>query len=250
MLIPYPMAPRMDKIVLTASARTAGVNPRELRSSGRVPCNVYGSGTKNMTVQCDAFALHKAFAKAGESTIIELEVSGKHVPVLFKEISFDPVSGKELHADFYAVDMKKEIEAQVPIRFEGEAPAVKELAAIFVTSHDHVRVRCLPADLPHDLPVSIAKLAAFHDVVTIADLKIPKSVTVMEKPETVLALVQEPRKEEEIAPPVAATPEGEVPAAEGEAGKEGAAPEAAAAPEGAPAGKEKAPKEKTPKDKK
>ncbi len=234
----------MEKIVLTASARTAGLNPRMLRGAGNVPCNVYGSDRRNMSVQCDEYALHKAFVKAGESTIIELEVSGKRVPVLFKEISFDPVSGRELHADFYAVDMKKQIDAQVPIRFEDEAPAVKELAAIFVTSHDHVRVRCLPADLPHDLPVSIAKMAAFHDVVTIADLQIPKGVTVMEKPETVLALVQEPRKEEEIAPPVAATPDGEGAAAEGEAGKEGTATEAAATTEGAPTGKEKAPKEK------
>ena len=231
----------MDTLKLKVAARTAGLKAGGVRKTGSVPCIVYGRDKETRQFQCNATALHKAFIQAGESTLIELDLEGTHMPVLFKDVSFDPVSGREIHADFYAVDMKKEIETQVPVRFEGEAPAIKELAAIFVTSHNHVRVRCLPGDLPHDLPVSIEKLVAFHDVVTVRDLTLPKGVTVMEPPDTVLALVQEPRKEEEIAPPPAAeTAEGAVPA-EGETPKEGEAgagapgsPEAAA-----PAAKDK-----------
>ncbi|MBI3332368.1 50S ribosomal protein L25 [Candidatus Peregrinibacteria bacterium] len=237
----------MEMVKLSAQARRDKLTPRTLRAAGSVPCVVYGSEVKNLQIECPIMPLHKAFVKAGESTLIELDVAGKRIPVLIKDITFDPVSGRETHVDFYAVDMKKEIETTVPVRFEGEPIAVKELGAIFVASHDHVRVRCLPADLPHDLPVDVSGLAEFHDTVKVSALKLPKGVTVMEGPETVLATVQEPRKEEEIAPPTPTPEEAAAAAAaagttpEGEAPKEGAAPTAEA---GAPAKDKAAGKEK------
>src|SRR3989344_3591816 len=218
--LPYSLVSLMDKITLKGKAIPDKVSAKHVRKAGAVPCIVYGNEVKNMAIHCDLVPLHKAFAKAGESTLVELDIDGKTLPVLFKAVSFHPVSGREIHVDFYAVNMKKEIEAEVPVRFEGEAPACKELGAIFVASHNHVRVR----SLPRDLPVNIAKLVAFHDSVTVADLTVPKGVTVMDAKDMVLAIVQEPRAVEEIAPPTptaeevaaaAAATEGEPPKAGG-----------------------------------
>ncbi len=235
----------MDMILLKAEARDLGVKPKKVRNSGRVPCVVYGSIGGNLHVDVDATALHKTYSKAGSSTLVELEIGGKKVPVLFKEVTLHPVTDSELHADFYAVNMKEEIEAPVPIKFEGESPAVKELSAILVTGHDTVRVRCLPANLPRSLHVSIASLAALHDVLTVKDLQLPKGVKVMDAPESVLMSVQEQRKEEVIETVVAAPVDGVAPAAgaDGAAavpGAEGAAPAETAQKEG----KEKAEKAK------
>jgi hypothetical protein len=78
-------------------------------------------------------------------------------------------------------------------------------------------------------------------VLTVADLIVPANVKIKDAPSTVLATVQEQRKEEEIVPVAAAVPaEGEVaaaPAAEGEEGVEGAKPTEAKEP--APAKDEK-----------
>ncbi len=216
----------MDMVSLSATARDGTVTPKAMRRSGQVPCVVYGHEVKNLHIQCDELALHKAFVKAGESTLVELDIGGKKLPVLFKAITFDPISDRETHADFYAVNMNEEIETLVPIHFEGEAPAVKDLGGVFVVTHESVRVRCLPKDLPHDLPVSVLGLAAFHDILSVKDLTPPKGVTIMDAPETVVATIQEPRKEEEIAPPPTATAEGAAAAAttaEGQPAAEGAA---------------------------
>ncbi len=220
----------MDMIPLSATARSETLKPKALRRSGKVPCVVYGHAVKNLHVQCDELALHKAFVKAGESTLVELDIEGKKVPVLFKAMTFDPISDREMHADFYAVNMNEEIETLVPIHFEGESPAVKELGGVFVVTHENVRVRCLPADLPHNFTVSIAPLEVFHSVLSVKDLTVPKGVTIMDAPEVVIATVQEPRKEEEIAPPPAPAAEGAEGAvtAEGQPAGEGAA--AAGAP--------------------
>ncbi len=218
----------MDMITLKASARDQKAKPKQMRRNNQVPCVVYGAIEKNMHIQCNEKELHKTFSRAGESTLVELDIDGKKVPVLFKDIAFDPISDREVHADFYAVNMKQEIETLVPITFEGESPAVKSLGGVFVIAHNTVRVRCLPSDLPHSLSVDISGMANFHDHVSVQNLTLPTGVKVMDAADMVLASVQEPRAEEVVAAPVTpaegATAEGAT--AEG-AAAEGATKEAA-----------------------
>lgn len=224
----------MDMISLPASARNTTIKPSALRRTNQVPCVVYGNEI-NMQVQCPSQELHGAFIKAGESRLVELDVAGKKIPVLFKHVDFDPVSDREIHVDFYAVNMKAEIETLVPVHFEGEAPAIKTLGGVFLIVHDHVKVRCLPGNLPASIVVSVAGLEAFHASVSVKDMKVPEGVKVMDGADTVLATIQEPRAVEVITPVAAAPVEGAVAApgapasAEATAGKEGAAPDAAPA---------------------
>ncbi len=210
----------MDMITLPAQARETGKSPNALRREKKVPAVVYGNVEQTVPIQCDEAALHKAFLKAGESALVELHLEDRKIPVLFKDITFHSVSGMELHADFYAVNMKEEIETEVPIELTGESPAVTELSGVLVTALDTVTVRCLPGDLPHEIPVDISALKEFGDVITVADLSLPKGVTIMNDAETVLLTVQEPREEEPEEPPAPA--EGEATAE----GAEGAAPAA------------------------
>jgi len=214
----------MEMVPLKATARAQEASARVLRRNGSVPCVVYGNEVKNTSVQCVANELTKVYGKAGESTLVDLEIDGKKVPVLIHAIQFEPVSGRIAHVDFYAVDLKKEIEAPVPVRFVGEAPAVKELSAVFVVVQQHVTVRCLPTALPHELPVSLEKLVQLRDVLTVADLQVPAGVKVADASTAVLATIQEQRKEEEVVvAPTAVAAEGEAAAAPaGEAGAEGA----------------------------
>lgn len=211
----------MDMVHLSTAPRSSDVSARQLRRTGVVPCVVYGNKTENTSFQCEVVALTKAYTKAGESTLVELDLDGKKLPVLFHEVKFDPVSDVISHVDFYAVDMNKEVEADVAIRFEGESQAVKE-GGILVTALDAVAVRCLPKNLPHDLPVDLSKLVAMDSQLTVADIAVPNGVTLLVEPDTVIALVQEPRAEEEAAPAEAAPADGAAPAAEGAAPAEGA----------------------------
>ncbi len=237
----------MHMIPLTASARDTKTNPKVLRRGKFVPGVVYGHKAQ-MNIQCPAQELHNAFVKAGESTLVELDVGGKKIPVLFKAVDFDPVSDREIHADFYAVNMDKEIETLVPVHFEGEAPAVKTIGGVLVITHDHVKVRCLPKNLPHSITMNIATLEAFHMSVSVKNLQVPAGVRVMDPAETVLMTVQEPRAIEEIVVAAPTPAEGEAAAAT--PGVEGAPVAEGAAPAGEEQSKEKAVKEKTAEKKK
>lgn len=223
----------MDTLTLKATSRVAGQKPHQTRKAGHVPCVVYGAVKENLHVQCVEKELHRALVQAGESTLVELDVDGKKVPVLFKAVTFHPVTDREMHVDFYAVDMNKEIEAPVPVRFEGESPAVKTEGGIFVSIYDTIRVRCLPAKLPRSFTVSINKLEKFHDTITVADVQVPEGVKIILEKTAVLATIQEPRKEEEVTPVATAAVAADGTAAPA-AGAPGAAP-AAGAPAAAPA---------------
>lgn len=202
----------MDMVPLAATGRQTDVLAKNLRKEGKVPCVVYGNKAEHAQLQCEYMELYKAYAKAGENTVVNLSVDGKDVPVLFHIVEVDPLSDDIIHVDFYAVDMKKEVEAQVPVHFTGTAPAVEDMGGVMLTTQDHVTVRCLPANLPHELSVSIESLVDFNATVTVADIAVPENVTIVDEPEIVLATAQEPRKEEE--PEAEEGAEGE--AAEGE----------------------------------
>ncbi len=192
----------MNMVSLATAPRQTDISARNLRRGGTIPCVVYGNKTENISFQCEIVALTKAYTKAGESTLVELDIGGKKLPVLFHEVKFDPMSDVISHVDFYAVDMNKEVEADVTIHFEGESLAVKE-GGILVTAIDAVTVRCLPKNLPHNLPVDLSKLVAMDSQLTVADLVVPAGVTLLLEPDTVIALVQEPRAEEVEEAPAA-----------------------------------------------
>tara|TARA_Y100000310_G_scaffold67879_1_gene63264 strand:- start:307 stop:1005 length:699 start_codon:yes stop_codon:yes gene_type:complete len=206
----------MDMVSLTVTARSEGTKAKVLRQSNCVPCVLYGNDTPNVSLQCVYNELFNAYRKAGASTIVDLDTGKNKVPVLFHAVQMDPVSDRITHVDFYAVDMKKEIEASIPLQYEGEAPAVKELGGVLVTAHDHVTVKCLPTNLPHHLSISLEPLEEFHSSLTVADIVVPEGVQIMDDLEVVVANVQEPRKEEVIEEVPEEGEEGE-----GEEGAEG-----------------------------
>lgn len=228
-----------QKITIALTKRPADENIKTLRKAGEVPGVMYGRKTETMSIKCKTKDLHTVYMKAGENTLVEVEVDGKKIPTLIHALAYEPITGAYEHVDFYAVDMTKKVTTKVPVVFENVAPAVKELGGVLVTVHDSITVQCLPSDIPEKFTVDLTPLAAFRDSITVGKVVMPQGVTLHDLAETVIVTVQEPRKEEVIEPVVTAV-EGAV------EGAEGAAPgaEGAAAPGAAGAAGEKEKKEK------
>jgi large subunit ribosomal protein L25 len=87
-----------------------------------------------------------------------------------------------------------------PLVFEGVAPAIKELAGTLTKVLHEVEIEAKPADLPHELTVSIDSLVDFDAKVVAKDIKLPAGVTLITDPEEVVALVSEVKEEVEAAP--------------------------------------------------
>ena len=176
---------------------------KKLRSKGILPAVLYGPKTETASLEVDEKEFEKVFQGAGESSLISLEVGHKKFLVLIHAIEIDPISKKPIHVDFYQPRMDEEITAAVPLVFEGESLAVKELGGTLVKNIHEVEVKALPQNLPHEIKVNIEKLRTFEDNILIKDLIVPKEVKILKGPEEIVALISQKAKvEEELKKPV------------------------------------------------
>jgi large subunit ribosomal protein L25 len=191
--------------MISLSAKIRKETGREvmaLLNAGKIPAVVYGPGEKNASIEVDAQEFKKVLHEAGESSLVELNVEGEKEKrlVLIHEIQRNTVEDTFIHVDFFQADLKEETEAEVPLIFEGESSAVKDLGGTLVKNMSEVEVKALPQNLPHEIKVSIESLKTFEDRILIKDLILPKDVKVTANPEEIVAsvLVQE-NVEEELA---------------------------------------------------
>ena len=175
-----------------------GKKVRTLREKGVIPAVVYGAGLKPVSIQIESKQFEKVFKIGGESTIIKLKTGEEIKNVLIHDIARDPVKDNIIHIDFYEVRMDQVITTEVPLVFEGESPAVKNLEGTLVKNLTEVEIEALPKDLPHEIKVDISILQTFDDHIKISDLKLSQGVKILEDPEEVVVLVTPPRTEEEL----------------------------------------------------
>lgn len=187
-----------------------GKKIRSLRRDGLIPAELYGHGFENIHLSVPVKDFSKVFKEAGESTIINLVLSGVEgstvgddkFPVLVHDVEFDSLSDKINHIDFVAVRMDEKITATVPLEFIGEAPAVKEKDGVLIKAVKEIELETLPVNLPHSIAVDVVSLVDIGSVIRVGDLKINSKVKLLVDSETVIATIIGKAAEEEVVPEV------------------------------------------------
>ncbi len=194
-------------ITLTAAKREeTGRRAKRLLSDGRLPAIVYGPKQEALAIEVGSQEFAKVLRDAGESTVIELSGLGSPMQVLIHEVDRDPITNVPRHADFYAIEKGAKVEVAVPLEFIGESAAVKTGANLVKVMHE-LEIEAAPADLPQHIEIDISVLAAVGDQIRVADIVMPKGVTVKADAEEVIAIAQEVAVEVEeptVAPDMAA----------------------------------------------
>ena len=182
-----------DKITLKLSERKElGKAVKALRREGKVPANIYERGKESIPVSASFLELTRVYNAAGKHHPVELNVDGKHHLAMIKDVDLDPVKNTVRHIAFHAVNKNETVEAEVPVKIDGDIPA-ERVGLMVLQTLDTVEVEALPANLPDELLVDGSKLAEVGDKVSVADLKIPEDVTVLTEAEQTIAIVEMPR---------------------------------------------------------
>jgi len=191
---------------LTAKVRNkTGQIVKNLRQKGIIPAVLYGPKIKNISLEIDLKEFEKLYKKAGESTLISLEIPDQKLksPVLIHDVQLDRLTGAPLHVDFFQPSLKEKIETKVSLVFEGKSKAIDDLGGTLVKNISEIEVRALPQNLPHEIKANIEKLETFEDEVLVKDLETPEGVEVLRKPDEIIATVSAPEKvEEELEKPI------------------------------------------------
>jgi len=198
----------IKKIELKAKVRENEKDTlKNIRKQGEVPAVLYGAKKDNVKLLFKYHDFDKAYAHAGESSLIDLKVGDNEaVKIIVKDIQKDPVKDSIIHADLYRVDMNKKIEVEVPLNFIGEAKAVKELGGILIKAMETLQVSSLPGDLIEKIDVDLSVLDSFDAGIKVSDIKIPDGLELISAENALIASVVEPKiveeeeKKEEVEP--------------------------------------------------
>jgi large subunit ribosomal protein L25 len=217
----------MDLELNLDSRDTLGKANKRLRRAGIVPGVVYGKGEESTPVQVDGRTFETLYRAAGRTSVVQLRLPGQGAAKsgLIRNVQRHPLSGRPLHVDYYVVDLKVEMEVDVPLVFTGEAPAVEETGGTLLHNLSRVRVKALPNDIPHEITVDVSTLVSLDVAIHVRDLNLNRDlVQVQTDGDTLVATVVPPRIEEEPEPVLTEEELAELEAAAAAEGEEGAEP--------------------------
>lgn len=191
-------------ITLNVKARDKKEKMAKLRKSGQMPAVFYGKKDKSTPITVSLVDFLKVWKQAGESSVITLEGDiGKKKEALVYDVDLDPITDVPRHADFYVFEEGHVLEVNIPIKFIGVSPAVKDLGGTLVKVLYELSISAMPKDLPKEMEVDISTLVDFKSQILAKDIKLPHGVKLVEKPDEAVVLVEEIKEVvEEVAVPV------------------------------------------------
>ena len=169
-----------DLLTLSADARErAGKGAsRLLRREGRVPAVIYGNKEAPEGVHIEEKALIKALMTGHFfNSVVMIEVGGKPVRTIPKDVQFHPVSERPLHADFLRISEHATIHVEVPVHFTEEAlsPGIKRGGVLNIVRHE-LELICDAASIPEEIEISLKGLDV-GDSIHISHVNLPAGAT-------------------------------------------------------------------------
>lgn len=183
----------MEKYVLEAKKREViGKQVKALRREGLLPAVIYGSDIEPMPLTLNTNEVRQILGVVGANTLITIKIGKKEHLALVRDLQREVITRNLLHIDFQAVSMEETISTTVPVVVVGEAPAVKELNALLVTSLEFLQIEAKAKDLPDTIQVDISELIEIGDNIRVRDLVISGDVNVLDDQELTVIVVAAP----------------------------------------------------------
>ena len=130
-----------DALTLPAEARErAGKGAsRQLRREGRVPAVIYGGKEEPTLIHVEEKELVKQLMTGHfMNSIVEIELGGKKLRTLPKDVALHPVNDRPEHVDFLRLSKNAKVEVSVPVVFTNEeaSPGLKKGGVLNVVRHE------------------------------------------------------------------------------------------------------------------
>ncbi|MBV1918792.1 MAG: 50S ribosomal protein L25/general stress protein Ctc [Sphingomonadaceae bacterium] len=208
-----------DALTLPAEARErAGKGAsRALRREGRVPAVIYGGKEDPQTIHVEAKELVVQLGTGHfMNSIVMIDVGGKSVRTLPKDVAFHPVNQRPLHVDFLRLSKNAKVEVAVPVVFinEEDSPGLTKGGVLNIVRHE-LELICEADKIPTEIEIDVAG-SEVGDSIHISSVTLPEGSenTITDRDFTIATIV---------APSALKKAEGEGEAegeaAEGEAGE-------------------------------
>ena len=165
-----------DALTLPAEARErAGKGAsRQLRREGRVPAVIYGGKEDPIMIHVEEKELVKQLMTGHfMNSIVEVEIGGKKVKTLPKDVALNPVTDRPEHADFFRLAKGGKIEVSVPVVFLNEeaSPGLKKGGVLNVVRHE-LELVCDNDKIPGEIEIDVT-CKEVGDSIHISEVQLP-----------------------------------------------------------------------------
>ncbi|MEM7664543.1 MAG: 50S ribosomal protein L25/general stress protein Ctc [Pseudomonadota bacterium] len=148
-----------DALTLPAETRErAGKGAsRALRREGRTPAVIYGGKEEPTSIHLEEKELVRQLMLGHfMNSIVNIEVDGKSVRTLPKDVALHPVTDRPIHVDFLRLSKDAKIEVQVPVVFtnEEESPGLKKGGVLNVVRHE-LDLVCRSDAIPDQIEIDV-----------------------------------------------------------------------------------------------
>jgi large subunit ribosomal protein L25 len=151
---------------------------RELRRNGRVPAVIYGGNEEPTPIHVEEKLLRQLLGTGHfMNSIIKLEVGGKSLTTLPKDVALHPVTDRPLHVDFFRLGKGATFHVAVPVVFinEEDSPGLKRGAVLNVVRHE-LDLVCDAEHIPTEIQIDVTGLDV-GDSIHISHVKLPQGAT-------------------------------------------------------------------------
>ena len=133
---------------------------RALRREGRVPAVIYGGKEAPLAVHVEEKELRRQLGTGHfTNSIVMIEVGGKSIRTLPKDVAFHPVNERPLHVDFLRLSKDAKVTVEVPVLFinEDASPGLKRGGVLNVVRHG-LELVCDANKIPDDIQIDVTGL--------------------------------------------------------------------------------------------
>jgi large subunit ribosomal protein L25 len=169
-----------DALTLPAELRErAGKGAsRALRREGRVPAVIYGGKEEPVSIHVEAKELVRQLNTGHFSnSIVMIELGGKTLRTLPKDVALHPVTDRPLHVDFLRLAKGSTVDVAVPVVFVNEegSPGLKKGGVLNIVRHE-LELVCEADKIPSEIEIDVTGLE-IGDAIHISTVTLPAGST-------------------------------------------------------------------------
>ena len=181
----------MESVAFNAQLRNE-INKKTTKAArreGLVPCVIYG-GKEPIHILAKPFDF-RDIVYTPDFKLAEINVDGTTYKCFLKDLQMHPVTDEVVHMDFIELVPGNKIRVELPVKFKGAAPGVKEGGKL-IPKVRAIKVKTTMENLVDHVEVDISSLKLGSSV-RVRDIDPIEGIEVMTSPSIPVASVEIPR---------------------------------------------------------
>ena len=148
-----------------------------LRKNDQVPAIIYGGKEENQKISLSKKQVKFLIDEENFlSKIISINIDGKQINVLPRDVNYDPITDNPIHIDFLRIVKGAKVIIEIPVKFinNEKSPGLKRGGVLNIVRRN-VELKCPTETIPDELVVDLDGLEIGTSI-KISSIKLPENV--------------------------------------------------------------------------